>query len=153
MDQCLNMAVFWAFLMALAHPAEDSPPWEGVWVELPNFSSLGSFFFSESEFSICQLMCQVELSGMHSFSSLCQKQSCILNSYICNDNNKKNTNKFVGWIESFGKSELYLAHIFFPQFTRPKVWDLSFSILSSFFPETNSWPCYKGRRGILSVLQ
>lgn len=69
-----------------------------------SFSGLGGFFFTESEFSMCQFMCQVELSDMYSFSSLLQKFSCMLYSYICMDNNKKPQMKFLGGIEDLWKN-------------------------------------------------
>ena len=36
-------------------------------MESSSFSGLGGFLIIKSEFSVCQLMCQVNLSGMHFF--------------------------------------------------------------------------------------
>ena len=154
MAPCLKIAIFWAFLMVLAQPAEDLPPWEGVWVKSPSFSSLRGFLFSESEFSMCQLMCQVEWSGMHSFSSLLQKLSCILNFYICNDNNKKTTNEVSWRNRRLWKNWTLSSSHLLSTVHQARGLEFPFLYTKFFFPRvTNSWPCHKGRRGILSVLQ
>ena len=100
------------------------PPWEEVvCVESSSFSDLGSFLFSESVFSMHQLLWKFGWSDIYSCLSLLQKFNWLLNSSTCNNNRKNQKCSSLGKWKVFSKTELTLSHIFFPQFPRLEAWD------------------------------
>lgn len=132
MGLCLDITVVQEIITVVERSAK-ADHLEKWFAQSSGFSGLGSFLFSESEFSMHQLLWKFGWSGIYSCLSLLQKFSWLLNSSTCNNNRKNQKWSSLGKWKVFSKTELTLSHICFLQYPRPEVWDFPLAWLNPLF--------------------